>query len=59
VPVFSGLVFRSCPEAVMLDWLLWPADALLSAGGYIASWFTSKELIIAGHVGNFANEPTA
>jgi hypothetical protein len=27
----------------MLDWLLWPADALLSAGGYVASWFTSKD----------------
>ena len=27
----------------MLDWLLWPADALLSAGGYVASWFASKD----------------
>ena len=27
----------------MLDWLLWPADELLSAGGYFASWFASKD----------------
>ena len=27
----------------MLDWLTWPADLLLSAGGYVASWFFSKE----------------
>jgi hypothetical protein len=27
----------------MADWILWPADALLSAGGYVASWFASKD----------------
>jgi hypothetical protein len=31
-------------EVLMLDWLLWPADALLNLGGYIASWFASKEM---------------
>ena len=27
----------------MVDWLLWPADALLSAGGYLASWFATQD----------------
>ena len=27
----------------MADWILGPADALLSAGAYIASWFASKD----------------
>ena len=27
----------------MADWILWPADALLSAGGHVASWFVSKD----------------
>jgi hypothetical protein len=27
----------------MADWILWPADALLSAGAYVASWFASKD----------------
>jgi hypothetical protein len=27
----------------MVDWLIWPADLLLSAGGIIASWFVSKD----------------
>jgi threonine/homoserine/homoserine lactone efflux protein len=27
----------------MLDWLLWPSDLLLSAGGMIASLFISKD----------------
>ena len=27
----------------MLDWLTWPADLLLSTGGYVASWFFSKD----------------
>jgi hypothetical protein len=27
----------------MVDWLLWPADLLLSAGGIIAGWFASKD----------------
>ena len=27
----------------MLDWLSWPADLLLNAGGFVASWFVSKE----------------
>jgi hypothetical protein len=26
----------------MVDWLTWPADLLLSAGGIIAGWFASK-----------------
>ena len=26
----------------MVDWLTWPADLLLSAGGIVASWFVSK-----------------
>ena len=28
----------------MLDWLTWPADLLLNAGGLVASWFDSKEM---------------
>ena len=27
----------------MLDWLSWPADLLLNAGGLVASWFVSKD----------------
>jgi hypothetical protein len=27
----------------MLDWLSWPADLLLNAGGAVASLFVSKE----------------
>ena len=27
----------------MLDWLTWPADLLLSAGGFVAGWFFSKD----------------
>jgi hypothetical protein len=27
----------------MLDWLTRPADWLLSAGGFVASWFFSKD----------------
>ena len=27
----------------MLDWLSWPADLLLNAGGVVASWFVSKD----------------
>jgi len=27
----------------MIDWLTWPADLLLSAGGIVASWFASKD----------------
>ncbi len=30
-------------EVAMLDWLTWPADWLLSAGGVVASWFVSKD----------------
>ena len=26
----------------MVDWLTWPADLLLSAGGIVASWFVNK-----------------
>jgi len=27
----------------MVDWLTWPADLLLSAGGIVAGWFISKD----------------
>jgi hypothetical protein len=27
----------------MVDWLTWPADLLLSAGGIVAGWFADKE----------------
>ena len=27
----------------MVDWLTWPAELLLSAGGTVASWFVSKD----------------
>jgi hypothetical protein len=27
----------------MLDWLSWPAELLLNAGGVVASWFVSKD----------------
>jgi hypothetical protein len=27
----------------MVDWLTWPAELLLSAGGIVASWFVSKD----------------
>ena len=30
-------------EAVMVDWLTWPAELLLSAGGVVASWFVSRD----------------
>jgi hypothetical protein len=26
----------------MVDWLTWPADLLLNAGGIVASWFVSR-----------------
>ena len=26
----------------MVDWLTWPAELLLSAGGIVASWFAGK-----------------
>jgi hypothetical protein len=29
----------------MLDWLTWPADLILRAGGYVASWFFSQDAI--------------
>ena len=29
-------------EAAMVDWLTWPAELLLRAGGFVASWFASK-----------------
>jgi len=28
----------------VLDRLTWPADLLLNAGGFVASWFVSKDL---------------
>ena len=31
------------PEAIMVDWLTWPAELVLSAGGIVASWFVSKD----------------
>jgi hypothetical protein len=27
----------------MLDWLTWPANLLLSIGGWAASWFLSRD----------------
>jgi hypothetical protein len=30
-------------EAVMVDWLTWPADLVLSAGAIVAGWFVSKD----------------
>ena len=29
----------------MVDWLTWPAELVLSAGGIVASWFVSKDSI--------------
>jgi len=29
----------------MIDWLLWPAQLLLNAGGIVASWFVSKDAL--------------
>jgi len=55
----------------MVDWLTWPAELLLSAGGIIASWFVSKDapsfpaiqmgfglLVLAAVVSLFAFLPT-
>jgi len=27
----------------MIDWLTWPAELLLSAGGIVAAWFVNKD----------------
>ena len=27
----------------MVDWLTWPAELVLSAGGIVASWFVNKD----------------
>jgi membrane protein YdbS with pleckstrin-like domain len=27
----------------MVDWLTWPAELILSAGGIVASWFVSRD----------------
>ena len=27
----------------MVDWLTWPAELVLNAGGIVASWFVSKD----------------
>jgi membrane protein YdbS with pleckstrin-like domain len=27
----------------MVDWLTWPAELVLSAGGVVASWFVSRD----------------
>ena len=29
----------------MVDWLTWPAELVLNAGGIVASWFVSKDSI--------------
>ncbi|MGB6754370.1 MAG: hypothetical protein WBE71_17850 [Xanthobacteraceae bacterium] len=43
-PMLKGWVSDShAREAVMLDWLTWPADLLLNAGGVVAGWFVSKD----------------
>jgi len=55
----------------MVDWLTWPAELLLSAGGVVASWFVSKDapsfpaiqmgfglLVLATVVSAFAFLPT-
>ncbi len=31
------------PESNALDWLTWPADLLLRAGGFVASWFFNED----------------
>ena len=31
------------PGADVGDWLSWPADLLLKAGGWLASWFFDKD----------------
>jgi hypothetical protein len=31
------------PISDILDWLTWPADQLLQIGGFVASWFFSKD----------------
>ena len=54
----------------MVDWLTWPAELLLNAGGIVASWFVSKDsisfvalqmgfalLVLAGVVSLFAYFP--
>jgi membrane protein YdbS with pleckstrin-like domain len=35
-------------NAAMLDWLTWPANLLLSAGGAVASLFVSKNVLSFG-----------
>ena len=32
-------------HCAMVDWLTWPAELVLSAGGIVASWFVSKDSI--------------
>src|SRR6516165_8167980 len=34
---------RYAAEAFMVDWLTWPAELVLGAGGIVASWFVSKD----------------
>jgi hypothetical protein len=29
----------------MIDWLVWPAQLLLNAGGTVAGWFVSRDAI--------------
>jgi membrane protein YdbS with pleckstrin-like domain len=54
----------------MVDWLTWPAELVLSAGGIVASWFVSKDslsfvalqmgfalLVLAAVVSLFAYSP--
>jgi hypothetical protein len=55
----------------MADWITWPAQLVLSAGGIVASWFVSKDslsfvalqmgfalLVLAAVVSLFAFLPT-
>ena len=39
----ARLLTRIAPEAIMVDWLTWPAELVLSAGGIVASWFVSRD----------------
>jgi hypothetical protein len=54
----------------MADWLTWPAELLMSAGGIVASWFANKNtpgflalqtgfsmLVLAAIVSLFASLP--
>ena len=34
---------KMASDSNILDWLTWPADLLLRAGGFVASWFFSED----------------